>query len=421
MDIQNTLGQVSAVIGAQWGDEGKGKITDWLAEHFDVIARSAGGANAGHTILVNGQKHVFHLLPSGCLYPDKPVYLGAGMVIHLPTLMEEIALLEESGINIISRLHISGAAHVVFDYHMAIDAALEQMRADDGSEQLGTTKRGIGPAYMDKAARTGIRIEHLLFEDDWLRGDLEWRSSVLQYRYGVDVDIEQEIANVASAKEVLQHCTTPDFVGDLYQHYLDEQTILIEGAQATLLDIDHGTYPYVTSSSTTAAGALQGLGLPPLALSSTVGVAKAYCTRVGSGPFLTEATQELSQELRDKGGEYGATTGRPRRCGWLHIPDIIYAGMINGFTVLNVTKLDVLDSFEVIPVGVGIDEDGSVIYEELAGWQSSTQGITNQAELPKEAQAYLDFIAENTGIPVGFIGTGPERGDMIVSDVFTNE
>ncbi len=402
------LGPCTAIIGAQWGDEGKGKVTDILGEHFDVIARACGGANAGHTIVVGGKKHVFHLLPAGCLHEGKPVVLGSGMVIHLPTLLEEIETLKKAGVHLLDRLFISGSAHILFEFHKKIDAVMEERR---GAEGIGTTKRGIGPAYMDKAARSGIRMEQLTGD---LRKVLTEKAKDVKIMYGIDVDIDAELAALKTAEHVLKHAIIsllPDFLREFIEK---KKTILIEGAQAVLLDLDHGSYPYVTSSQTTAAGALQGLGLPPKILSSCIGVAKAYCTRVGSGNFLTEDTGEAGERLRERGGEYGSTTGRPRRTGWLHLPHLQYGAFINGFSAINLTKLDVLDTEKEIPVGVGVDTNGKVIYEKLAGWQTSTRSITEFGKLPKAAQDYVLFIEKKIGVPVRLIGTGQGREEIIV-------
>ena len=404
--LLKSLGPVTAIIGAQWGDEGKGKVTDILGEHFDVIARACGGANAGHTIVVNGKKHVFHLLPAGCLHEGKAVVLGSGMVIHLPTLLEEIATLREGGIDLVERLFISPAAHIVFDYHKTIDAVLEERRGAGG---IGTTKRGIGPAYMEKAARSGIRMEHL----GNILQRLKEKARDVKQMYGVEIDIASEVQATEATKKLLGERIVK-FLPDLMASFVQQKkTILIEGAQATLLDIDHGSYPYVTSSQTTAAGALQGLGLPPNILTSCIGVAKAYCTRVGAGEFITEEAGERGEGLRKRGGEYGSTTGRPRRTGWLHLPDLKRSAFINGFTAINLTKLDVLDEEKEIPIGIGMDRSGKAIYEDLAGWQTSTHSITDFKELPRQAQAFIDFIEKNIGVPVRLIGTGQEREEMI--------
>jgi adenylosuccinate synthase len=400
--IQSSLGPIISVIGAQWGDEGKGKIVDILASEYDVIARACGGANAGHTIVVDGEKHIFHLMPSGCLHEGKQIILGSGLVIHLPTLLKEIETLEGHGISIIDRLHISKAAHIVFDYHKEIDVVLEEGR----EEPIGTTKRGIGPAYIDKAARTGIRMERLSEINGPLADELKKRTDCIQKTFGVTADMDQEIENLKAAQKKIRSCVT-DTVAYINKQRTSGKTILIEGAQAVLLDIDHGTYPYVTSSSTSLAGALQGLGLPPMSVTSNIGVAKAYCTRVGEGVFDSEATGDAKERLRERGGEYGSTTGRPRRTGWLNIDQLNIAHSMNGFTHWNITKLDVLDEEEVIPVMIG----GKL--EELPGWKTSTAGITSFDDLPENAQAYIKRIELETGVPVGFIGTGPGREEMI--------
>ena len=402
-----SLSPVTAVIGAQWGDEGKGKLIDLLAEGFDVVARACGGANAGHTIVVGGKKHVFQLLPSGSLHEHAEIILGAGMVIHLPTLLEEIGLLRDAGIDIVPRLKISQEAHILFDFHKEIDGALEERKAKSG-KGIGTTRRGIGPAYMDKAARSGIRMEKL---NDDLGMLLRERAVELSTLYGITVDPGKEQRHLHDAAAMLGNCVT-DTATLLHERISGGKKILIEGAQATLLDIDHGTYPYVTSSSTTIAGALQGLGVPPRALGDVIGVAKAYCTRVGAGAFLTEAEGEAGDRLRERGGEYGSVTKRPRRCGWLHLPDLRRAAMINGFACWNITKLDVLDTEEVVPVGM-TEKNGKAVLKEFQGWKTSTVGITSFEKLPKEAQELIEMIEKETALPVRYIGTGQKREEMI--------
>lgn len=410
-----SLGQVCAVIGAQWGDEGKGKAVDALAEHFDVIARASGGANAGHTIIFDGKKHVFHLLPSGSFHAGRKIILGAGMVIHLPTLLEEIAELEQSGVEILPRLTVSHAAHIVLDCYKDIDAALEERRAETAGK-IGTTKRGIGPAYMFKAMRAGIRMESLTRSIVELRGEIAAIADMARSLFGVSADVDREFELLRQAADSLRGCIAG--AGEIAEFLNSKKSrILIEGAQATLLDLDHGTYPYVTSSATTAAGAMHGLGMPPRRLSSCIGVAKAYCTRVGEGEFTTEAAEPAAGRLRERGREFGATTGRPRRCGWLSIPDLRHSAIINGFDLWNITKLDVLDAEEAIPVGMGSDDSGNVVWQRMPGWMASTAGITEFEKLPKAAQAYIRFIEEQTNIPVRLIGTGQERGQMIVKKI----
>lgn len=413
-DLVKKFGPVCAVIGAQWGDEGKGKLVDMLAEQYDVIARACGGANAGHTIVVDGKKHVFHLLPSGCMHEEKVIFLGSGMVIHLPTLLEEIETLREAGIDVLPRLHISSAAHIVFEYHKAIDAALEEKRSSDKDGKIGTTKRGIGPCYMNKAERIGLRMQALLWDDTELKEYLQQRVEMVEDRYGVQASVDKELLQITTAKRLLKDCIVPNGPAFLNKLRQEKHSILIEGAQATLLDIDHGTYPYVTSSSTTLAGALQGIGLPPQCVTACIGVAKAYCTRVGAGTFPTEIEGKHADRLRERGGEYGATTGRPRRCGWLDVADLQYAAMINGCTHWNITKLDVLDEEPTVPVSVQTSAGGNPTYKDLEGWEESTAGMTEFSELPKNAQKYIEFIEKETKVPVALIGTGQGREEMIL-------
>jgi len=410
--LLKSLGPVCAVIGAQWGDEGKGKVIDLLAEHYDTVARACGGANAGHTIVVKGTKHIFHLLPSGALHPHTTVVIGSGLVLHLPTLLEEIRLLKEADIDVLPRLFISEEAHIVFEFHKAIDVALEEERRKREGKGIGTTGRGIGPAYTDKASRDGTRMQSLKGD---MRPILDRHAGRVQRLYGVAVDSEKELAALAPAQKLLKDRIV-DTVWLLHGKLQQGKTLLIEGAQASLLDLDHGTYPYVTSSQTTSAGALQGLGLPPRVLTACIGVTKAYCTRVGEGDFMTEVLGETGDRLRKRGGEYGSTTGRPRRCGWLSIHDLKRSAMINGFTHWNITKLDVLDEEAEIPVCTGVSTDGKAQWKKMAGWKTATVGITEFAKLPKEAQQYLQFIEKETGVPASLVGTGPGREQMIVRE-----
>lgn len=403
-EIIEQLGLVTAVIGAQWGDEGKGKITDILTEHFDIIARASGGANAGHTIVVDGKKHIFHLIPSGCLHEGKQVVLGSGMVIQLPTLLKEIATLREAGVDIVPRLHISNAAHIVLDYHTKIDAVIEERRTGQGA--IGTTLRGIGPTYADKSYRIGMRMEDLANKDmKEIERNFDHNASYVTKMFDISINRDQELAQLEEAKKLLGNRIT-NTVSYLHKA-LGKKSILIEGAQATLLDIDHGTYPHVTSSSTTIMGVLQALGLPPQSLTSCIGVVKAYCTRVGGGPFLTEIKGKRGEDLRERGAEYGSTTGRPRRCGWLDLGALKLSTRINGFTHLNITKLDVLDAEPEIPVYDGDD------VVELPGWQESTSSKTDFLDLPERAQEYIEYVEKKSGVPVSFIGTGPGREEIV--------
>lgn len=402
--MKKTLGGVTAVMGAQWGDEGKGKIVDILAEAYDVIARASGGANAGHTIVVKGAKHIFHLLPSGCLHSRKQIVLGNGMVIHLPTLLEEIRILREAGIDVLPRLHISESAHIVFEFHKKIDSVMEERRRNP----VGTTLRGIGPAYADKVYRTGLRMGDLrsMSPDEFKRA-FRHNASCVHKMFDVRVNAKLELDQMATARRLLKK-RVKNTTEYLHKALKKKKTLLIEGAQATHLDIDHGTYPYVTSSATTITGALHDLGLPPQILRSCIGVVKAYSTRVGSGPFLTEVRGKRGNALRARGGEFGSTTGRPRRCGWLSLSDLALATKLNGFTHLNITKLDVLDAEKDIPVFTGKK------VTNLPGWQKATGRLTKWDDLPPNAKKYIRYIEKEIGVPVTFIGTGPGREEMIV-------
>jgi adenylosuccinate synthase len=344
------------------------------------------------------------------LHPGKTILLGAGTVIHLPTLLEEIRTLQKHDIDVLPRLYLSPAAHIVLQAHQTVDAATEESR---GSGAIGTTKRGIGPAYADKARRIGLRLESLAGSQKELRQAIESYAVAAKRFEGLTVDIDQELAPILEAQKKLADRLLPDMPGFLAGQLHEGKRLLIEGAQATLLDIDHGTYPFVTSSATTAAGALQGIGLAPRRLQSCIGVAKAYCTRVGGGPFPSEADEERQDLLRERGGEYGATTGRPRRCGWLSLPDLRSAATLNGFTHWNITKLDVLDVMPVIPVMTGLNGNQPVL-EELPGWENQTAGAVSWEKLPANAQTYLEKIQTDTGVPVSFIGTGPGRDELII-------
>lgn len=422
------LGQAIYVAGTQWGDEGKGKLVDVLSSQYDIIARSAGGANAGHTIVVNengeSKRYVFHLLPSGILHEEKVSVIGHGCVIHVPTLLDEIMALRGRGVEIQDRLKISDRAHMIFEYHKMIDEIQEEAKGD---KKVGTTKRGIGPAYTDKVARIGIRISDLLdFElfAEKLRANAERHMKCYKFNF----DIEKEINFYKYAIELIEpyiHNST-EYVNSSYKA---GKSILIEGAQGTHLDIDIGTYPYVTSSNTTSGGACTGLGFPPNKVQSVIGITKAYTTRVGSGPFPTELADMEGQMLRDQGNEYGSTTGRPRRCGWLDLVVVKNAIDINGINSLNLTKLDVLTGFQSVKMGVSYKLDGEPIeyipaslkefekveveYIEMDGWEEDISKAKHFSDLPKSCQEFVKKIEELTEVPVNFIGVGVHRSDMI--------
>lgn len=427
------LGKLTCILGSQWGDEGKGKLVDILSEEYDVIARATGGANAGHTIYIPSKenpeetkKFIFHLIPSGMMHEDKICIIGNGVVIHIPTLLEELDVLESNGISTAGRLFISDRAHITFDYHKLIDEIQEESRGD---QKVGTTKRGIGPAYMDKIKRSGVRMHHLtdqsLFER-LVEDNVKFLKKVygMSFKYDLKKELAEHRKHAQRIKPMLRDTG----------HYLNQalengKTVLIEGANGMMLDIDHGTYPFVTSSNATIGGALAGTGLPALKLESLIGIIKAYTTRVGEGPFPSELKNELGDQIREQGGEYGSTTGRPRRCGWFDAVVAKYSCMINGYSHLNLTKLDVLtgvpslkiatsysykgELLKAFPASLDILEDVEVEYEELPGWKEDITKVHEFADLPQNAQDYVKRIEELTGTPVAFIGVGVKREDMI--------
>lgn len=424
---------VIAVIGAQWGDEGKGKIVDLLAERFDVVARYQGGHNAGHSVQIGDRSFVLHLLPSGIVHVGKTCVLGNGMVIDPKAFFEEADRLTAQGISITpERVKVSSRAHLILPYHRALDHTSEERL---GNEKVGTTLRGIGPAYEDKAGRRGIRVADALVSEvlrSRIERNLEDANRIIVAYGGAPLDADAIFDETSAMVERLAPflCDTSHF---LNQAATKGQTILLEGAQATLLDVDHGTYPFVTSSSTVIGGALVGTGLAPQHLTGVLGIVRTYTTRVGEGPFPTEmiaGEEEMGQLIRERGREYGASTGRPRRCGWFDAFATRYAAEINGFTSVALTKLDVLDALDEIKVCVGYELEGrrceslpSVsqdlrrvvpVYEKLPGWKSSTLGVTELDALPANARSYVDFLSEKIGVEIGLVSTGPERSQTIV-------
>jgi len=427
-ELTKKLGQVIYIAGTQWGDEGKGKLVDILSAHYDIIARCAGGANAGHTIVVNeggqSKKFIFHLMPSGVLHDGKICVIGNGTVLHVPTLLEEIEELKKEGISVRDKLKISDRAHLLLEYHKIIDGIQEDRKGD---KKVGTTKRGIGPAYTDKVARIGIRVADLL-DFDGFAEKLRQNAERHMKAYGFDFDIEQEINYYKDAVEIIQEyiVNTTEFA---HNSYKEGKTILVEGAQGTQLDIDHGTYPYVTSSNTTSGGVCTGVGIPPNKISNIIGIMKAYTTRVGAGPFPTELSGMEGDMLRDQGAEYGSTTGRPRRCGWLDIIVVKNAIAINGITSINMTKLDVLTKVDPIKIGVGYKLNGEPIeyiptslkdfdnveveYLEMEGWEEDISKAKKFSDLPKNCQNYVKKVEELLETPINFIGVGVHRDEMI--------
>jgi adenylosuccinate synthase len=414
---------VAVLVGSQWGDEGKGKIVDILSEEYKIVARYQGGANAGHTVIIGEKKYILHLIPSGILREDVICVIGNGVVIDPTALLEEIELLEKNGIKVEGRLFISHNAHLIMPYHKLLDQIIES-----GDTKIGTTGRGIGPCYIDKFARKGIRIVDLLDRvelEKKIRMNLKEKNELLKKVYeheGLDVD--------AIVKEYLEFDNTIDkYIKDvpsfLNNAISEGQSVLLEGAQGALLDVDFGTYPFVTSSSPTSGGACTGTGIPPTKIDSVIGIVKAYTTRVGNGPFPTELLDSDGEKLRNIGAEFGATTGRPRRCGWYDAFLVAYSKMVNGITSVAITKLDVLSSFEKIKICIGYELSGKrlkyfptsveqlsnvkPIYEELDGWNEDISNCLSYEQLPQKTREYLKFISENSGININIISVGPKR------------
>jgi adenylosuccinate synthase len=419
------------VLGAQWGDEGKGKIVDLLTPHFNVVARYQGGHNAGHTVYVNGRKFVLHLIPSGILHPGVSCLIGNGVVVDPRALFAEVDELAGMGFDVRGRLFVSDKAHLILPYHRELDLLSEARR---GERKIGTTSRGIGPAYEDKIARRGVRVGDLRDSsaDGPLVGAIRENVDARNRLVGnTEMKWQDILADVRAAWTRLE-----PFVADvslfLGRAMADGKRVMFEGAQGTLLDIDHGTYPYVTSSNAVAGGACTGLGVGPKAIGAVLGVAKAYTTRVGEGPLPTELLGEMGERLRESGQEYGASTGRPRRCGWYDAVAVRYAVRINGLDALALTKLDVLDGIEELQVCTGYKCGGDVltempgdtaqlalcepIYETLSGWTEPTRGLTNYAGLPAAAKAYVRRLEEVSGVPAAVISTGSERDHTIIRD-----
>ncbi|MCH7770866.1 MAG: adenylosuccinate synthase [Bacteroidetes bacterium] len=414
---------VTVLVGCQWGDEGKGKIVDILSENYDIVTRYQGGANAGHTVEIGDNQYILHLIPSGILRNNVKCVIGNGVVVDPNALLEEIKLLKQNGINVEGRLFISHNAHLIMPYHKLLDSISESSK-----KKIGTTGRGIGPCYMDKYARKGIRIVDLLNKEILerkIRDNLEEKNTLLKKVYehdGLDVD---KIINeyIQFDKAIDKYITDVPLM--LNNAIRDGKSILLEGAQGALLDVDHGTYPYVTSSSPTSGGACTGSGIPPNKITSVFGIVKAYTTRVGNGPFPTELANDEGENLRKEGAEYGATTGRPRRCGWFDAFLVSYSAMINGIDSVAITKLDVLGTFKTIKVCVGYKLNGkslnsfptdveqlnniTPVYETLDGWMEDISKCKSYDELPQKTKDYLEFISDHANIKIEIISVGPKR------------
>jgi adenylosuccinate synthase len=416
------------VLGAQWGDEGKGKFVDLFSEHFDVVVRYQGGHNAGHTVHIGANKYILKLIPSGILRPGRLAVIGNGVVIDPQALMEEIEMLERAGVDVTTQLAISNRAHVIFPFHRLVERISED---SPDRVAIGTTARGIGPCYEDKVGRRGIRMVDFLDRDalPGLYAVLRRDKQTLASAFG----IQGQDNNVLDLYQQLAERLRPlvkDTAVLLNRAIREGRRVLLEGAQGTMLDIDHGTYPFVTSSNAAAGGACTGTGIAPTRIDGIVGVAKAYITRVGGGPFPSEAAAEEGDRIRKAGNEFGSVTGRPRRCGWFDVPLLRYTATVNGFDSLIVTKLDVLDQLPRIPVCVGYRLDGrptdemparqedllrvEPVYESLPGWKSSTHGVSRFEELPSRARDYLKFLESATGVEIGSVSTGPERNQTMI-------
>ncbi len=423
------MGKNRIVVGCQWGDEGKGKIVDLLAAEADIIARFQGGANAGHTIVIDDKKYILHLIPSGIVHHGKQCFIGNGLVLDPFAFREELDFLSSQGIDYTGRLWISPATNLVLPYHKLIDSVEEKGR---GTSNLGTTMRGIGPAYVDKVARHGIRVVDL-FAPQRLKKRLDYQKTIkAKYLEGSDderADIDRTYQELLGLVDLFRQIVV-DVSQALHQAWREGKVILYEGAQGCMLDVDLGTYPFATSSNTTVGGALTGLGISLKMIDEVVGVIKAYTTRVGAGPFPTELVNDLGEQLRAHGDEYGASTGRPRRCGWLDLVPLRHAVRINGVDSVAVTKLDVLDQLTEIKVCTAYELDGVVVdqvpldlarlsevkpvYKTLPGWRTDSTGTTSFADLPQKAQDYLSFIADDLGTEICIVSTGARRTETIV-------
>ncbi len=426
----------AVILGAQWGDEGKGKIVDVLSEQFDVVARYAGGHNAGHTVIIKGRKFVLQLIPCGVLRPETKGVIGNGVVLDPMAFLSEVRKLKEAGLPIDNQLFVSNRAQVILPYHRMIELAAENA---PGRTKIGTTSRGIGPAYEDKMHRSGLRVVDLL-NSHLLRTHIQnachEKNTIANALFGTEpLDPKQMYEDYARAAEQLAPFVT-DTAVLLNDAIRNGQKVMFEGAQGALLDIDHGTYPFVTSSSATAGGAVTGTGVGPTKIGSVIGVTKAYVTRVGEGPFPTEINDSSAELLRARGQEYGAVTGRPRRCGWLDLPLLRYSNMINGTEWLVVTKMDVMDECVDIPVCTHYKINGQLtdtipadmrgfdsivpVYTTLKGWNASTEGITEFSKLPQLAQDYLHFLEQESGAKIGMVSTGPDRDQTMTLPDFSD-
>lgn len=422
---------VDVILGLQWGDEGKGKIVDYLANNYDIVARFQGGPNAGHTLKFDGKKYILHTVPSGIFREHLINLIGNGVVIDPITLKKEIEQLDAAGVNYKGRLLVAKKAHLILPSHRMLDAASE---AAKGKDKIGSTLKGIGPTYMDKTGRNGLRVGDL-FEPNFkerYEALKEKHNNLVAIYPDIDFDLESEEKKWMDSLETIKSLDIVE--GEWYLNLAinEGKKVLAEGAQGSMLDIDYGTYPFVTSSNTISAGVCIGLGLAPQTINEVIGITKAYCTRVGSGPFPTELHDEMGDKLRVEGAEFGSTTGRPRRCGWIDLPQLKYAIMLNGVTQLVITKIDVLNIFETIKAAVSLQVDGkntsqwpfdidnrevTPVYESMEGWQKSLDTMTSFDEMPLQAKNFIAYLEQKLEVPVTMISTGPDRKSLILRDV----
>ncbi len=421
--------KIDVILGLQWGDEGKGKIVDFLAPRYDIVARFQGGPNAGHTLKFDGKKYVLHTIPSGIFRESLVNLIGNGVVIDPVTMVKELKNVEDAGVAYLDRLLISRKAHLILPTHRYLDLASESVK---GKEKIGSTLKGIGPTYMDKTGRNGLRIGDIhspQFLQKYESLKAKHLTILTQLYPEVAFDLQQEEERWMACVENLRQLPQVDGEYYLNQALKAGKRVLAEGAQGAMLDIDFGTYPYVTSSNTITAGVCSGLGVAPQCIGEVIGVAKAYCTRVGSGPFPTEQDNETGEFLRKEGGEFGATTGRPRRCGWLDVPQLLYTIMLNGVTQIALTKIDVLNTLPDIPYARSYrlqgqetaelpydlcDVDVNPVYATAAGWGQSLEGMTTYDSMPAEARRYIDLLEVDLGVPISMISTGPERRQLVL-------
>ena len=421
---------IDVILGLQWGDEGKGKIVDYLAQGYDVVARFQGGPNAGHTLKFDGKKFVLHTVPSGIFRKELINLIGNGVVIDPITLQKELENLDHAGVEYRSRLLVAKKAHLILPTHRYLDAANEVAK---GKEKIGSTLKGIGPTYMDKTGRNGLRVGDLLLDEFQQRYDnLKHKHlGLLKALPAIDFDLEAEEKKWFEAIKILRSLKLVNGEYFINEQLAQGKSILAEGAQGSMLDIDFGTYPFVTSSNTVTAGVCSGLGVAPRTIGEVIGITKAYCTRVGSGPFPTELHDETGELLRKEGAEFGATTGRPRRCGWIDLPQLRYTIMLNGVTQLAITKIDVLNIFNEINAATHYYYDGDnrtelpydlcgvpvePIYECFRGWEQSLENVKDYDMLPSTAKYYLQYLEEYLGVPITMVSTGPERSSLILRE-----